>query len=337
MTTQHFEYPQDVIQAREQQKMPEIQTSVEQERPSTGRPKPQVSEALQQEIARRLQEAELPQVTSEYVKPEGATEEIKPTKYTPTKAVDMVSVDLPSRFAFYDFEDLLIGKFKTRHYAKLHEAHITHSLEYLLECVSDVIGTTSEKYQNVPLAFHLTIPDFYWVLYFLRLNQIKTSLTHQTRCQNPEHIMQVESGQKPEESLKIIATVDRTQIHTRMLDALPDMEEFKFEKFELRPPLMMDVVTSLNYPEFMTSSDIRYLCRVASLVTLKDDPNASLAERIAIIDDDLEYSDLAKIGKYEQMVTGYGPDEFINVTCKECGHQRRTKVQLDARSFLPFQ
>lgn len=355
MPIQEFEYPEEILRARglldnegtqaqlqgdSQPLEPEqAPTKVEERPPEVNRgdrPQPKISPELQKHIQQQLAAAQLPPNTIEEVVPEGPTKPLPAPRYTPRKVNEGTSADLPSKFAFYDFTDLFIGKFKTRHYGKLHESHITHSLELLIECVSDILSTSLPSYSDKPLGFYLTIPDFYWVLYYLRLNQTKVALTHNTVCDNPAHREMVQQEKLPKESLKITQAVTRSQIHTRVLAAAPDMSQFEFENFTLAPARMLDVVESMQFPEYTNDADFRYLCRVASMIRPKDQPDAPMEVRLALVED-LEFEDLRRIGHYEQMVTSYGPDEFINVTCKECGHQRKTKITLDARSFLPLQ
>ena len=323
------EPPQEPSQEPPQAEQPEIN-------PATGRPFPKISPALQAHIAARMKEAqEIKPLTTEIVHPEGPTVPLDPPTYTPRKDTDTAIAELPSGYVFYEFKELYVGKFRLPHFAKLHEAYVSQSYAYLLEAVSDVLGTSHPNWQEKPLAFHLTIPDFYWVLYFLRLNQIKTSLTHRTKCNNPEHLLAVEQGKKAPESLQITMQVTRSNIHTKYLGSAPDMSQYQFEHFELKPALMIDVMEALAQPDYEDNADLKYMCRAASLIRIKGEPDAPLARRIEFMET-LDYDELLKIGEFEKAATSYGPDEYVLVTCPECGHQRRSKITLDARSFLPI-
>ncbi len=311
--------------------------SVGEINPATGRPFPKINPALQKQIQATIEQAQnIKPLTTEIVEPEGPSVPIADAPYTPRKDVDTAIAELPSRYAFYDFKELYVGKFRVPHFAKLHESYVTKSYAYLLEAVSDVLSTSHPAYQDKPLAFYLTVPDFYWVLYFLRLNQIKTHLTHRTRCQGIEHNLQVKRGEKAPETLDIVHNVTRSQINTKYLGAAPDMSKYEFDTFRCRVPLMLDVMEAMAHPEATGSVDFMYLCRVASLIQIKDDPDASLAKRLKFIET-LEFDDLNAVSQFEKDATRYGPEEFVQVTCTECGHQQRSKVSLDARSFLPLQ
>ena len=284
-----------------------------------------------------MQEAqEIKPLTTEIVHPQGPTVAMDAPVYTPRKDTDTAIAELPSGYVFYDFKELYVGKFRLPHFAKLHESFVSQSYAYLLEAVSDVLGTSHPDWQDKPLAFHLTIPDFYWVLYFLRLNQIKTTLTHRTKCNNPAHLLEVEEGKKSQESLKISMQVSRSNIHTKYLGSAPDMSQYQFDTFELKPALMIDVMDALAQPDYEDNADLKYMCRAASLIRIKDEPDAPLMRRIQFMET-LDYDELLKIGEFEKAATSYGPEEFVQVTCPECGHQRRSKITLDARSFLPIQ
>lgn len=318
---------------------PDDEQNVAQEEinPATGRPFPKISPALQKHIQEKMKEAQnIPAFSTEIVPVPGPTKEIPTPQYTPRKDSDSSIADLPSRYVFYDFQELYIGKFRLPHFAKLHESYVAQSYVYLLEATSDVMGTSHPDWQNKPLAFYLTIPDFYWSLYFLRLNQIKTHLIHKSKCQNAQHILDVEEGRKEESSLWTQVNVNRSTIHTRILESAPDMTKYDFEKFRLKPALMLDVVEAMSEPEYQSNEDMKYMCRVASLIQIKDDPEASLMTRVKFIKE-LDFDELVAVGQFEQIATNYGPIEYVQVTCGDCGHQRRSKITLDARSFLPLQ
>lgn len=300
-------------------------------------PKPTISPALQKHIEKRIKEAEEMKnpLTSEVVFPEGATTKTSEPPISPKKDASATNLALPSRFAFYEFQDIFLGRLKARHYGKLHESHISQSYEALLEVMSDILTTTHPNWQDKPLAFYLTIPDFYFILFYLRLNQVKSPLLHSTFCDNPDHILEVANKSKPEDTLKIDATVEKSFLHTKILGAVPDTSQFTTDRYSVQPARMIDVVEAINIPEYATDADLRYMCRVASMLKLHNQPDAPLMTRLMVAED-LEYDELSALGAYERMVSDYGTQESINVTCKDCGHQRRTKVTLDARSFLPI-
>lgn len=261
----------------------------------------------------------------------------QPAFVVPMASADGTSLALPSRFAFYGFQDLYVVPFKNAHLAKLQRAANEGSLQPIVEAVSSVIYTSTEGYTN--LAPMLTMPDFFAVMLWLRHNSFtKTSFIHNTMCKNIEHLEQVKAGTKDRDSLKITHVVNRTNVQVKDLEQLPDPEVFTLgEDHPLMPlpPTMADVLEFLDAPEMKdpnTRSEFAYLCSQASH-TQGRDRWYSLRERLDMMED-LTPDQAHMLKEYEAIMKGYGVQESIQVTCKGCGASQVSKLIIDAHSFL---
>lgn len=254
----------------------------------------------------------------------------------PVASATHVSLDLPSRFAFYnDFKALYVEPFMGIHLGKLSRAASEGSLLPVVEAVSSVLW--APDYQGEPLGFRLTINDFYFVLYWLRMNSYtKTQFVHTTFCNNPEHRHDVTKGLKTEESLKIQEIVHKSNLTITNLETVPDPEQFrvmyKGHAFQLRPATMHDTIEFLEHPKF-ADPEFSWLASLACFIGNTDGSRLKLDDRVEIC----AYSSpdqLSLIKEYENLMKNYGVQERINVRCKGCGASQVSTLTLDAHSFL---
>lgn len=277
-----------------------------------------------------------------------------------------ISLALPSHFAFYPFKDLYIVPFRNAHLAKLQRAHDENSIQQTIEVVSSVIYTTDGDHEG--LAFDLTMPDFYFILYWLRFNSFtKSNYLHKTKCNNKEHVRRVRNGLNlheyrtalqrgeitqeqfqevaseilPPDSLNIAQIVQKSQINNKELESIPDPTVFYFEdgsvleNMVFRPPTMRDALEIMDSPLVQhpnTRSEFLYLAQQASHIQL-DGGFVPIEQRIQLVEN-ATADEAALINQYESMLSEYGIEEKVNVTCKVCGASRDTKMSLDASSFL---
>lgn len=261
---------------------------------------------------------------------------------TPVADLEGASLALPSKFAYYKFKDLYARPFKAKHLSKLSRAHAEGSLLQLVEVVSSVLSTSTSD--AGPLGFELTLPDFYFVLYWLKQNSYtKSNFIHRTTCTNPEHHQKVTEGKLPPESLQIGEIIRKGQLTVTNLDNLPDPDYFKFNDdvpFYLTPATMRTAIEFAESPR-MTNADheeFEYLAQLGSFVQHKnylESPQGywTLEQRAQSMEE-ADGDEVVLIKEFEKALEGYGVDEKITVTCKGCGASRVTKVSLDAHSFL---
>jgi hypothetical protein len=259
---------------------------------------------------------------------------------TPTSEEEAVPIALPSGYAFYDFKDLYIKPFKGRHMAKLSRAREEGSTLYTVEAVSAVLSTPQG---HTHLAFQLTVPDFYYVLYWLRLNSFtKTAFMHKTSCANEKHIEAVAEGKLLKDTLVIAEVINRASMQETNLKSIPNKEAFKLDLpgAWVKVCTMQDALEMTEDAEFI-SEEFRYAAEIACYLDVSDVQNedktfrkATLRERIAYVDE-MSPDDIQTVKSFEKAVTDYGIIETISVTCKHCGQKRTDAITLDAHSFFP--
>lgn len=319
---------------------PEAYTPLSQRNKTSAPPKrPQMSPELQKRIAARAQNQQVDMRNrTELVTPDGPTKE--PVRSYTNAVADGVgiSVALPSKFAFYDFPDLYVGNLTGANVSKFFAAYSQQSMPILVEAISSILTTTAPQYKGQSIAHKLTIPDFYWVLYYLRSTQVsKVSFTHKTTCRNPEHHAKVQAKQSSPESLRIVETIANSQLVTKEFEKVPDLDAYNAlmpEGVYLSPSTMMDTIHAVEDPDFGRSDEYMFNSRLASMLRLKHKPGATIKERVAIVNG-MSFEQLEAISNFEAAASSYGVDEYVLVTCRECGHQQKSKISVDARDFLP--
>jgi hypothetical protein len=252
---------------------------------------------------------------------------------------ESMSLALPSRFAYYGFRDCYIQPFRARHLAKLQKAHREQSLLPIVEAVSAVMSTTEPSYAGRPLAFDLSLPDFYMALYWLRMNSFtKSNYMHKTRCTNPEHIAQVDAGQVPADTLQISQVITKSQLEVIELERIPDPDIYHFSDTSamiFRPPTMRDVVEFSEAPELQDEEqreEFTYLAQLATHIQHRD-LQLSLAQRVEIVKD-ATADQVELIQAFEKELGDFGVLDKVEVQCKHCGHSQKTKLNIAAHSFF---
>lgn len=276
------------------------------------------------------------------------------------------SVDLPSRFAYYGFTDLYVRPFVAKHLAKLQKANREQSLLAMVEAVSAVCYTTTPGFEQTPMAFELTLPDFFFVMHWLRLNSFtKSNYVHTTECKNERHLERVSyfknakeyekqfaDGELTEEEFTNIRTqalhpdslttsllITNTTLKINMLDTIPDPSAYKFageDRIKFRPPSMRDVIEFAEAPEMLSEerSEFSFLAQLASHIQHVSG-YLTLRQRINIVGE-CSGDQVALLKGFEKQLKDYGVEEKVRVTCKECGASSESKISLAAHSFFPF-
>lgn len=270
---------------------------------------------------------ELPKThTSPYVTMQPAPD-MPPSQ--PVAEATALSVALPSKFAFYEFKDLFVSAPKAYHLAKFAKAHAEQSFRITAEAISSLLTTTNPNYQGKSLAHYLTIPDFYFVLYFIRINNYnKTQFTHRTRCNNLQHIQDVRAGKLPEESLIIEELVTGSSLENRELTEIPVPDENVLAGVKLTPVTVQSTIEWLEHPQ-MNDPEMMFLGQLA--VNLAGNNFESKLELAKTLTPD----QVQAIRDYDTAMMEYGIKERITVRCKGCGASMETTVLIDAHSFLP--
>jgi hypothetical protein len=252
---------------------------------------------------------------------------------------ESMSLALPSRFAYYGFKDCYVQPLRARHLAKLQKAQREQSLLPIVEAVSAVMFTTEPAYAGRALAFDLSLPDFYMVLYWLRMNSFtKSNYIHRTRCTNPEHKAQVERKEVDADTLQIQQVITKTQLEVVELERIPDPEIYHFSDTSamvFRPPTMKDVVEFSEAPELQNADEREEFTFLAQLAThiQHRDLQLTLAQRVEIIKD-ATADQVGLIQAFERELGDFGVIDKVEVQCKHCGHTQKTKLNIAAHSFF---
>lgn len=263
---------------------------------------------------------------------------------TPMSTEDSISLDLPSKFAYYDFKDLYVKPFKATHLAKLAKADAQNSLQLLVEVVSSVI-TTPQGTKNI--GFDLSVPDLNAVMFWLRMNSFtKQTMTVTSRCENPEHNHQVAEKLLPEESLKITTTIQQTDVEVRFLDNMPDPEVFRIVLNDdrlgtvvipMRPETMRDAIQMLDHKDF-ADEEFQYKVKVLSVLDFERAfPNIewTLAKKLSFYDEGLlSLDDILLAQRFSELLESYGVLETVPTKCGKCGASGTALLSFDAQSFL---
>jgi len=285
---------------------------------------------------------------------------------TPVADGSAFSLGLPSRFAFYGFKDVYVKPFLAKHIAKLQKAHREQSLQPVVEAVSSVMYTSDPAWDGVPLAFELTLPDFYFVLFWLRQNSFtKSNFVHSTLCKNPEHKKRVQYGLRieefqamvragqmtqehlaeieaqvlPESSLELAQLITNTSVKVTELETIPDPEVYHFSEGSsmfFRPPTMRDVIDFAEHPKMQNPEERTEFSFLAQLATHigHSEVYLSLDERVAIVEN-ATADQVQLIKDYDKAVRNYGVDQTVKIQCKGCGAMSESKLSLAAHSFFP--
>ena len=354
-TTQNFAFPQEKQQQLEQQRASRLaQTTPYQ--PNQQQQSPRHQQHQQQPRQPVTMPTSGPGMPSQGQPPfpqRGITQQVQQMQFpavdnpmpgftAPVADPEGTSLALPSRFAFYRFKDLYAKPFKALHLAKLSRAHAEGSLQLMVEAVSSVLSTTTQGVG--PLGFELTLPDFYFVLYWLKQNSYtKSSFVHTTQCTDHQHIDKVGRGELAPETLKISQVISKGNLTVKELETVPDPEYFKFKDdvpFYLVPATMRTAIEFAESPKMGAAdhAEFEYLAQLGSFIqhrSFLDHPqNYWTLEQRAKAMEEADWDEVRLIQEFEKSLEGYGVDENITVTCKVCGASRETKVSLDAHSFL---
>lgn len=248
---------------------------------------------------------------------------------------NLMDVQLPSLFHFYEFKSLSVKPIRGVHQAKFARAAKEKSNRHMADAISSLLPDNASAYD-------LTLPDYYWLLYYLRLNcYTKSALVHRAVCSNPEHVLQVAKGEKDRDTLVNVTTVTKTllkdvEFKPASLEPLDQehIEALREEGFELTPTRVKDIVElEAMYSDDESFVEVEYLADFAGFIRSVQNPMMSLKDRIEVVKS-LSPDALSLIEDYRALVSDYGVEETISMTCTECSAEIKTTVSISAHSFL---
>lgn len=249
-----------------------------------------------------------------------------------------LSADLPSNFYFYDFDKLGVGPVLGFHQAKFSRAAKEKRTRYMVDAISTLLPEGIS-------AWDLTIPDFYWLLYWIRMTYYtKVQLIHTAVCTNPKHVHKVKTGELSKDTLVSVHTLSKSILKEDVFDPAPlerfldttDLSFLEDSPFTLAPSCISDIVdieenllSHENYPE------IEYLVDYAGYLQNRDTgtPRISMQARCEFVET-LTAENLYIIEQFRALVSAYGAEESIRFKCPECRAESETKISISAHSFL---
>lgn len=263
---------------------------------------------------------------------------------------EFFSIELPSGFQFYDFTHISARTLLAAHQAKFSRAHKEQKLRYTVEGISATLEPSKS-------AFDLSVADFYFLMYWQRVNSYsKNPMLITAYCDNTEHNEKVYIGYDAEEpapdsteeepktvkvhkkldesTLKTEVLLNNTTLETKYLDPVNFDEHPVRAKYGLHIETMRDVVEATEWllDNEATEEDL-FALKYAVFVRRR--PGCStLKERMDYVSK-IPAEDMDEFDRYIEAVTAYGVSEFAVIKCKECGASSKVKITLDALTFLP--
>lgn len=244
----------------------------------------------------------------------------------PKELDDSSTVPLPSKYQPYSFTSLQVKPFTGFQMSKFHKAKESSSLKDLVDAVSNcIIGAT---------AADLTMQDFGWLLYYLRLTSLSNrTYNFESVCNNSEHVAQVVSGKLPQSSLKTLEALRMPHLDEVEL-TLPTTEFPLLTSIQVVPGhlFMRDLVAfDEAYPN--PDDDIDWLAtRAFHLHSVEGKSNLPLDVRMEVIKK-LPPEAIVELEDWIDQISVYGVNESVTSTCGECGQKLTTKVNISAHSF----
>lgn len=251
---------------------------------------------------------------------------------------EATAVFLPSRFEFYEFSAISIGRFKGYHQAKFYRAATEHKDRHAADAISSLLP-------NGIRAEELTIPDFYFIMYWLRLSTyMRTELVHNGVCTNPAHLEAVRKNEKDPKTLTTVEVITKTRLEQKELptDYLDGFDEglsvlteaLNPIGYTITAPRMFDVIDlNENFADDPNFDEISYLSDRAACLVRADGVRSTLKERIQIVET-LDIHVLEFLEEWRVRSSSYGVKETIKFNCKGCGAAVENEISISAHSFL---
>lgn len=257
---------------------------------------------------------------------------------------EFFTIDLPSNFEFYGFKQLACRTLKASHQAKFSRANKEQKLRYSVEAISATLEPGLS-------AFDLTPSDFYFLMYWQKVNSFQRNpMIVTVYCDNTDHNHSVHIGDEvsdeenegktkivkmPEESLKTETVLTNTTLETKVLPPVFKMPSLSIvSKYDLHVETMRDVVEATEYiiENDVNEEDLFHQQYAVFLRRLPDEKG--LKRRMDIVAQ-MDPHEIEEMDEYIKHVTAYGVSEHAMIKCKGCGAPNRVKISFDALSFLP--
>ena len=244
----------------------------------------------------------------------------------PKELDDSVTVPLPSKYIPYTFKSLQVKPFTGFQMSKFHKAKESSSLKDLVDAATSCIqGATANE---------LTMQDFQWLLYYLRL----TSLSNRTYnfvavCNHSDHVNKVVEGVLPEDTLRTLEAMRMPMLDEQALQVpttpLPNLTSLQVVPGHLFMQDLIDYEAEYSEPD----EEIDWLAtRAFHLSSVEGKANLPLKVRVGVVQK-LSPEAIDELETWVDAISNYGVNESITSTCGECGQKITTKVNISAHSF----
>lgn len=273
---------------------------------------------------------------------EKPTVPVKQASPTPKSEAEAISIDLPSKFHYYDFKDLYVKPLRIPQLAKIAKSHETGSLQTQAEAISSLLSTSSGDDKD--LAFKLTMADYQAVLYWLRLTSFsKPQMRITSRCEDEKHNDDVRAGIKDVKTLEIHTTFTKSDLTTKDLEHAPDPAVYQITVDEeegstvvrFRPETLADTIEFLDHKDWL-DEEFQYKSRIAAVLGLEEATGKKWTwdQRIQFVDQVLTPDQALLALEFADMLDEYGVIESVETKCMGCGSKGVAKVTCDPLSFL---
>lgn len=260
------------------------------------------------------------------------------------KDSNMESIGLPSGFRYYSFKVLYIRKLTVSDLLKIYDARTRKNFRHFVEAISNTLHNAS--------AFDLTFEDFWYVLYWHRLNSYRKSpFVLEWQCTNEAHLEEIVQGKKKPDSIFQSEILNKSKLAVKDLDveSIRGIEEDLFAEYhvKLTPILMHSYVEAMEEDEKEADNEakrkagedvpernpsIGHLNRYASQISTEH--GETLEERRLFLEHVPDPELLVDMERYIEALE-YGVIETFKVKCKECGAEVEVANSIDALTFLP--
>ena len=213
---------------------------------------------------------------------------------------------LPSGYAPYDFDELMIRPFSFVELKLLSRAAQTKTDMNVVHAVNNCVSED---------AFNLTVGDFYYVLFWLRVNSYpKTPWTVSWTCRNVL---------EDEEEQRLCGASNISRISSSSVEILP------LEKTELPEGIDFPRAKHLDdIQDLLKDPDTRYLVKEIQWIA-----GDSIPEKIRKLESS-ESLDLFEAAKQASDDLQHGIVETIQLKCKECGGLHSHKMTINPLTFF---
>jgi hypothetical protein len=271
-------------------------------------------------------------------------------------------VFLPSGFVFYPFKTLGVTYLRGVHQAKINRASQEATMRPIVEAISATLGDGVS-------AFDLTPPDFFFLMYWHRVNSMpKNPQMIQYTCTNADHVRRTglpaeDPEHLPPETLELSAIMDNTSLNQRELKDVDWTQwEAMMSQYDLGAERMSDILDFIdlretaqqeeeapldfgeigvdagtNEPPSETekenTEEIEWLAARAGYLN-RGPGRDTLTERCDVIRD-MPADDIFALESYMKAISNYGVLEHATIKCKDCGALHRVKISVNALTFLP--